>query len=83
MDKPSFIFYRQGIVVKVIYPGSFDPLTYGHIDIIERCLERFDDVVVAEWKIRKLSIPDPRKTAHLFVEGGSVLSVKSDSQPRE
>lgn len=33
--------------MKVIYPGSFDPLTYGHIDIIERCLERFDEVVVA------------------------------------
>jgi len=30
-----------------IYPGSFDPLTYGHIDIIERSLEIFDKVIVA------------------------------------
>jgi pantetheine-phosphate adenylyltransferase len=30
-----------------IYPGSFDPLTYGHIDIIERALEIFDKVIVA------------------------------------
>jgi pantetheine-phosphate adenylyltransferase len=30
-----------------IYPGSFDPLTYGHIDIIERALQIFDKVIVA------------------------------------
>ena len=30
-----------------IYPGSFDPITYGHIDIIERALEIFDKVIVA------------------------------------
>lgn len=30
-----------------IYPGSFDPLTNGHIDIIERGLMVFDKVVVA------------------------------------
>jgi pantetheine-phosphate adenylyltransferase len=30
-----------------IYPGSFDPITYGHIDVIERALEIFDNVIVA------------------------------------
>ncbi len=30
-----------------VYPGSFDPVTYGHIDLIERGLEVFDRVVVA------------------------------------
>jgi pantetheine-phosphate adenylyltransferase len=30
-----------------IYPGSFDPITYGHIDVIERALEIFDKVIVA------------------------------------
>ncbi len=30
-----------------IYPGSFDPLTYGHIDVVERGLEIFDTVIVA------------------------------------
>ena len=30
-----------------IYPGSFDPLTNGHIDIIERALEIFDEVIIA------------------------------------
>lgn len=28
-------------------PGSFDPPTYGHVDVIERCLQVFDRVVVA------------------------------------
>lgn len=31
----------------VIYPGSFDPVTYGHIDIIDRCAKQFNDVIVA------------------------------------
>ena len=33
----------------ILYPGSFDPLTNGHLDIIFRALERFDElrVVVA------------------------------------
>ena len=30
-----------------IYPGSFDPLTNGHIDIIQRALEIFDQVIIA------------------------------------
>ena len=33
--------------MKVIYPGSFDPLTYGHIDIIKRLDAMFDEVIVA------------------------------------
>ena len=30
-----------------VYPGSFDPVTYGHLDIIERGLEVFDEIIVA------------------------------------
>ncbi|HEY1098439.1 MAG TPA: pantetheine-phosphate adenylyltransferase, partial [Myxococcota bacterium] len=30
-----------------IYPGSFDPMTNGHVDIVERGLKMFDRVVVA------------------------------------
>ena len=32
---------------KAIYPGSFDPMTYGHIDIIKRALGIFEEVIVA------------------------------------
>lgn len=31
---------------KVIYPGTFDPVTYGHIDIIKRAIDLFDAVAV-------------------------------------
>jgi pantetheine-phosphate adenylyltransferase len=30
-----------------IYPGSFDPITYGHIDIIKRAVTLFDRVIIA------------------------------------
>ena len=30
-----------------VYPGSFDPITYGHIDIINRALGIFDEIIVA------------------------------------
>ncbi len=29
-----------------IYPGSFDPITYGHLDVLERALKIFDEVIV-------------------------------------
>jgi pantetheine-phosphate adenylyltransferase len=31
---------------KVLYPGTFDPITYGHIDIIQRACDLFDGIVV-------------------------------------
>ena len=31
---------------KAIYPGSFDPVTFGHLDIIKRSAEMFDEVIV-------------------------------------
>ncbi|MBN2432254.1 MAG: pantetheine-phosphate adenylyltransferase [Acidobacteria bacterium] len=36
-----------GKKVIAIYPGSFDPVTFGHLDIIKRCLELFDTVIAA------------------------------------
>jgi pantetheine-phosphate adenylyltransferase len=34
-------------VRRAIYPGSFDPLTNGHLDIIQRASQLFDEVIVA------------------------------------
>jgi len=31
----------------VVYPGTFDPVTFGHLDVIERALQLFDRVIVA------------------------------------
>jgi cytidyltransferase-related domain len=30
-----------------VFPGSFDPITIGHIDIIERAVPLFDKIIVA------------------------------------
>lgn len=32
---------------RAIYPGSFDPVTYGHLDLIKRAREIFPDLIVA------------------------------------
>ncbi len=33
--------------VKAVYPGSFDPVTNGHLDLVRRASQLFDEVVVA------------------------------------
>jgi pantetheine-phosphate adenylyltransferase len=35
------------MIKKAIYPGSFDPITNGHIDIIQRGVDIFDKIIVA------------------------------------
>ncbi len=37
------IFMRS----KAVYPGTFDPVTYGHIDLIKRAVKIFDTVIIA------------------------------------
>jgi pantetheine-phosphate adenylyltransferase len=34
-------------LVRAIYPGSFDPMTRGHLDIIQRSCKLFDEVIMA------------------------------------
>jgi len=46
-------------MTKVLYPGSFDPLHNGHLDIIEVAARQFDEVVVA-------SVRNPQKGQALF-----------------
>ncbi|KTD00974.1 pantetheine-phosphate adenylyltransferase [Legionella geestiana] len=38
---------RQSMNIKAIYPGTFDPVTNGHLDIIRRAARLFPEVVVA------------------------------------
>jgi len=38
---------------RAVCPGSFDPITYGHLDIIERASKQFDEVIVAVFANRK------------------------------
>jgi pantetheine-phosphate adenylyltransferase len=38
---------------RAVCPGSFDPITFGHLDIIERASGQFDEVIVAVFVNRK------------------------------
>lgn len=34
-------------MIKVLYPGSFDPMTKGHMNIVEQASDLFDEVIIA------------------------------------
>jgi len=52
---------------RALYPGSFDPLTNGHIDIIKRSLHLFDEVIViVAGTVRKSPLFSPQERAYLI-----------------
>ena len=44
-----------------IYPGTFDPITYGHIDVIKKSLNIFDKLIVA-------TTDNPNKSYYFSIE---------------
>jgi len=55
--------------VKVIYPGSFDPITYGHLDILERATNLFEKVYITiAVNTRKNSVFTPEERISLIQE---------------
>ena len=62
-----------------IYPGSFDPITYGHMDIIERGCGLFDKVIVAiarsESKNPMFSLEDRINLAASIYENNEKIEV--------
>jgi len=52
----------------VLYPGSFDPVTLGHIDIIKRALKLFDKVTVVVVKVGKADLLEIDERVALFRE---------------
>jgi pantetheine-phosphate adenylyltransferase len=55
-------------VTVALYPGSFDPITFGHLDVIERAAGVFERVVVAV-------LVNPRKTP-LLDEGDRMATIR-------
>lgn len=46
----------------VVYPGTFDPITNGHTDLVERAARMFDHIIVAalchfEWNLTSAPMP--------------------------
>jgi pantetheine-phosphate adenylyltransferase len=65
--------------IKAIYPGSFDPPTNGHLDLIERGSKIFDELVVAilrnPEKDPLFSVADRRKMLEAMTSGFDNVSV--------
>ena len=55
-------------MITALYPGSFDPLTHGHLDIVDRAARIFDRVVIAV-------VENPNKRP-LFTSGERVTMIR-------
>ena len=51
-----------------IYPGTFDPITFGHIDVIKKSLKLFDQIIVA--------VSDGENKEYLFEENERIEIIK-------
>ena len=70
---------RLPVMRTVIYPGSFDPLTNGHLDIVHRAAKLFDQVIVAvaksEGKGPLFSLPERLELVRHSINGLKNVSV--------
>lgn len=63
-----------------VYPGSFDPITNGHVDIIERGLKVFDEVIVLiAYNERKAGMFNIEERTELIKAAMPVDTVRVDS----
>jgi pantetheine-phosphate adenylyltransferase len=63
-----------------IYPGSFDPITNGHLDIIKRALKLFDRLIVAVGaNMEKNPLFSVKEREELISESTKGLNVEIDS----
>ena len=66
---------------KVLFPGSFDPFTKGHADLVERGLQLFDHVVIAigynENKAGWIPVEERVKALKALYAGDSRVTVES------
>ena len=69
--------------MKALYPGSFDPITNGHVDVIQRVSKLFDEVIVAvlnnQSKEEFIPLEERLKLVKEAIEGVKNVSVESFS----
>jgi len=64
-----FLKYRKKKIA--LYPGTFDPVTYGHVDILTRASVLFDEVIVG------LAEHSPKKTLFSVEERLQLLHISN------
>ncbi len=62
----------QSQIVRAVYPGSFDPFTNGHLDVVRRAVSVFDQVIVAV----AATSSDPHKDGSLFTADERVALIR-------
>lgn len=66
---------------KAVYPGTFDPITYGHLDIIKRGLSSFGEIIVAVAGVNSkdvlFSLKERMRMVKEVTEGLKGVEVKS------
>ena len=60
---------------RAIYPGSFDPITNGHLDVIKRAVKLFDEVIVA------VAVNDQKKSLFTVEERVALLEATAGQTP--
>ena len=69
--------------MKALYPGSFDPVTNGHVDVIKRVAKLFDEVIIAvlnnQSKEEFIPLEDRLKLVREAVDDVKNVSVESFS----
>tara|TARA_R110002049_G_scaffold79924_1_gene203332 strand:- start:6734 stop:7186 length:453 start_codon:yes stop_codon:yes gene_type:complete len=66
---------------RAVFPGSFDPITLGHVDIIKRALPVFDEIIIAIGvnadKKYMFSLVDRKRFIESTFEGEAKIKVKT------
>lgn len=64
---------------KAVFPGSFDPITTGHVDLVKRALPLFDEIIVAigvnSQKQTLFSVEERKRWIEKVFEGESRVTV--------
>ncbi|CAM4043944.1 pantetheine-phosphate adenylyltransferase [Gillisia limnaea] len=61
---------------RAVFPGSFDPITLGHVDIIERALPLFDEIILA------IGVNADKKYMFSLVERVEFIEKTFSSEPK-
>lgn len=83
MIKKFHSFDRRALLTKAVYPGSFDPITLGHEDIIGRIADVFDEVhvLVAEASHKQALFTMDERVALVKTSVGHLKNVKVTHHP--